>query len=110
MECFGPLFGDWKYRRIGWTVVDEGQPTEVVVSTVWIGTDMSFAFGREPHVPLIFETMAFLAKEPESDYALGESVYCERWPTEAAALAGHDQAVEWVKDKLFFKETEHHES
>lgn len=29
------------------------------VSTVWLGLDHAFDFGRRPHVPIIFETMVF---------------------------------------------------
>lgn len=57
------------------------------VSTVWIGLDMSFGLGP----PLIFETMTFLA---------GGSVDCWRWPTEAAALAGHQDIVAEIKAKI----------
>lgn len=57
-----------------------------VVSTVWLGIDHGFGGGP----PLIFETMVFLRGR-------SSEVYCDRYPTEAAALAGHDQAVAWVR-------------
>jgi hypothetical protein len=70
-----------------------------MVSTVWIGIDHSFSpFGHGP--PVIFETMIF----PPGDEAGGESVwgeqYMERYATEEAAHAGHDQALSWVREKL----------
>lgn len=55
-----------------------------LISTIWTGLDLS----GQP--PLIFETMIF---KPD-----GSPCYQERWPTEAAALAGHDQAVAAVRD------------
>jgi len=70
-----------RYRFVGKTVVGS-----LLVSTVWLGIDHSFS---ETGPPLIFETMIF----PE----------CEvfgRWPTEEAALAGHDQAVEEMRHRL----------
>jgi hypothetical protein len=68
-----------------------------MVSTVWLGIDHSFGMSR---APLIFETMIF----PPGDEAGGGSVwadeYCDRYPTEAAAHAGHDQALSWVRGRL----------
>jgi hypothetical protein len=48
-----------------------------VVSTVWLGLDHGLGDGP----PMIFETMVF---GPD-----GESEDCERYSTEAEALAGH---------------------
>jgi hypothetical protein len=62
------------------------------VSTVWLGLDHQF--GQGP--PLIFETMIFVAEG--HDDPLDSA--CWRYPTEAAALAGHDQAVALVRDHL----------
>jgi hypothetical protein len=56
----------------------------VLVSTVWIGLDMSFDVGS----PLIFETMIFGGKYDQHQ---------ERYPNEEAALAGHDQALALVR-------------
>lgn len=56
----------------------------VRVSTIWMGLDMSFV----GTIPLIFETMIFGG---EFD------LYQERYATEEAALAGHDQAVALVR-------------
>lgn len=62
------------------------------VSTVWLGLDHSFGDGP----PLIFETMIFAGSEREvADWA---EEYCERYATEAAALAGHDRAVAWARE------------
>lgn len=59
------------------------------VSTVWLGMDHSFGYGRQP---LIFETMIFWEA---GNYASED--YCERWTTRAQALAGHDQALEHAR-------------
>lgn len=60
------------------------------VSTVWIGLDA--ACGYEGHPPLIYETMVFFVS---GDY--GSEGYQEKTPTREAALAAHDQALEWTK-------------
>lgn len=70
-----------EYRRVAQTDVG----ADVLVSTVWLGIDYSFGLGP----PLIFETMIFNGSWEGQD--------CWRWPTEEAALAGHDQAVEWMR-------------
>ena|SRR5215813_4485667 len=57
-----------------------------LISTVYTG----IAIAGTP--PLIFETMIFT---PD-----GEIVYQERYPTEAAALGGHDQAISWARDQI----------
>ncbi len=75
------LFGDDAYKRVALTHVGD-----VSVSTVWLGLDHGFGLGG---VPLIFETMVFGGAHDEDQW---------RWPTEAAALAGHDQAVAMVRD------------
>jgi hypothetical protein len=71
------------YKRVAedYLIVD-GEPLRV--STVWLGIDMSFDY-RPGHVPIIFETMTF-------GHGRGADVQ-ERWPTEAAALAGHERLV-----------------
>jgi hypothetical protein len=69
-----------------------------LVSTVWLGLDHNI-FGDVPH---IFETMVF----PPGDEAVqdGEGIsserYCDRYPTEEAAQAGHDRALSWLREKL----------
>lgn len=76
-------------QDMAYKIVKRSGTDDVWVSTVWLGIDHSF--GEE--VPLIFETMIF-GLPPEVDE------YCERYPTEAAALAGHDRAVAWLRDHL----------
>jgi hypothetical protein len=61
-----------------------------MVSTVFLG--MNHQFGDGP--PLLWETMVFM--EPPS---LTES-YCDRYPSKAAALKGHDKAVRWAMRQL----------
>src|SRR5262245_9438306 len=55
------------------------------VSTVWLGADHSFGLGGPP---LYFETAIF---GPD------EELEIIRTPTEAAAIAAHDQAVAHVR-------------
>ena len=68
-----------------------------MVSTVWLGLDHGFGMSGPP---VIFETMVF----PPGDEAGGDGViaerYCERYPTEAAAQAGHDRALAAIVTKL----------
>jgi hypothetical protein len=59
---------------------------EVKVSTVWMGIDYNWS---RTGPPLIFETMIFGGNHDEE---------CWRYPTEAAALAGHDQALSLVRE------------
>ena len=61
-----------------------------LISTVWLGMNHSWTPGA---MPLIFETMVF---PPESSY----EEYCVRYATEEAALAGHQEALIWLLDKL----------
>lgn len=69
------------------------------VSTVWLGLDHRFG-GKGP--PLIFETMVFPAEEPDDRRRAEEEderLYIPiRTPTEAAALAAHDQVVADCRD------------
>jgi hypothetical protein len=74
------LFEDPEYKQVGlW------RDGDVTVSTVWLGFDA----GILTRVPQPFETMVFTG---------GDAGPVWRYPTEAAALAGHDQIVAWVKD------------
>ena len=61
------------------------------VSTVWLGIDYSFA---ETGPPIIFETMIFAPGHCELDG------WQDRYATEEAARAGHDQACALVRDHL----------
>lgn len=65
-------------------VAESTLPNGRWVSTVWLGIDHSFGSGP----PLIFETMVF-----ESEDDLSE-LDCERYSTEAEAVAGHARIVE----------------
>lgn len=84
-RCVDPLLANFEYKRVAYTDLDVAE-----VSTVWLGID--HGFGRS-HVPLIFETMIFAASDE-----LDQQTW--RYPTEAAALAGHDQAVAWARARL----------
>jgi hypothetical protein len=57
----------------------------VRVSTVWLGLNHNWGLGP-PH---IFETMVFGGTMDEHQW---------RYPSEAAALAGHDQVVTMVRE------------
>lgn len=72
------------------TIDTDGGP--VKVSTLWLGLDMSFDLWGD--TPLIFETMIFGGKHDQ---------WQERWSTEEAALAGHDQAVALVRHTAYAK-------
>lgn len=78
------LLGDMEYK-----VVARHEESGFMVSTVWLALDHSWGGGP----PLLFETMIF---GPES----WEGEYCERHPTEAAALARHDQAVMHLRAEI----------
>jgi hypothetical protein len=71
------LFYDKSYAHVRATAVGE----DVLVSTVWIGIDMSY--GNQAS-PVIFETMVFGGE-------LEDAVW--RYSTEEQACAGHDKAV-----------------
>lgn len=58
----------------------------VRVSTVWLGLNHNWS-GSGP--PLIFETMVFGGVHDEDQW---------RYPSQAAALAGHDQVVTMVRE------------
>lgn len=67
-------------KRVAETTLPDGK----WVSTVWLGLDHSFGDGP----PLIFETMVFESQDHLSD------LDCNRYSTEAEALAGHAAMVE----------------
>lgn len=56
------------------------------ISTIWLGLDHNHFGGR----PLVFETMVF--DKPDS----GHDIYCQRYSTYEEAMAGHQEAVNWV--------------
>ncbi len=74
-------------RRVAVTTLPDGH----WVSTVWLGLDHSFTPGGPP---LIFETMVF----PPKGEGMGD-LDCDRYSTEAEALAGHERMVEkWTQE------------
>ncbi|WP_329521199.1 hypothetical protein [Spirillospora sp. NBC_01491] len=73
-----PLLADLSYKIIA--KYEEGGH---LVLTVWLGADYDLSPSGPP---ILFQTMIF-------DAARRPAEYLERYPTEAAALAGHDQAV-----------------
>ena len=68
-----------------------------MVSTVWLGLNHNF-LGSGP--PLIFETMVFPPGDEAGEHGTMSEEYCDRYPTEEAAQAGHDRALSWVREKL----------
>jgi hypothetical protein len=56
------------------------------VSTVWLGTDHNYGAGH----PLVFETMIF--------NPAGKDNYLVRYTTWDQAVAGHQKAIDWVKN------------
>lgn len=83
MFAFSERLMDMAYKHVALTAIDD----ECEVSTVWIGTDVSFGEGP----PLIFETMIFGGPLDEQQW---------RWPNEEAALAGHDQVVALCREEI----------
>lgn len=77
------LCGDDAYRRVAKTDVGD-----VLVSTVWLGIDHAFGGGGPP---VIFETMVFGGPLDEE---------CDRYSTEAEAIAGHEAMVARVQAVL----------
>jgi hypothetical protein len=71
-------------------VAEDTLPNGRWVSTVWLGLDHSFG----GPVPLIFETMVFSSLREMSE------LDCDRYATEAEALAGHKRLCEkWSVDQ-----------
>lgn len=75
---------------VAWTFATRGRVAETTlpngrwVSTIWLGINHQYGDGP----PLIFETMVFPSKDN-----MGE-LECDRYSTEAEALAGHAKLVE----------------
>ena len=85
MEEWMRSFGSLEAKRVALDRLPNGYS----VSTVWMGLDHNFGAGR----PLIFETMVF------SDGLTGD-VDCDRYSTEAEAMAGHAVMVaKWSAPK-----------
>ena len=68
-------------RRIAETMLDNGK----LVSTVFLGLDHSFS---QNGPPILFETMVFTNSKSFADE------HMERYSTKAAALIGHQVAVD----------------
>ena len=82
---WGKLREDPNYKRIAETTLPDG----TWISTVWIGIDHQF--GKGP--PLIFESMAFESKDNLDECE------CDRYSTEAEALAGHEAMVKRMEEE-----------
>ena len=80
-RAWGEKTKDRAYKRVAETTLPDGK----WVSTVWLGLDHGFGSGP----PLIFETMVFSSK-----HDMGGDVDCDRYATEADAIAGHQRMVE----------------
>ncbi len=74
------MFENPSVKRVAETTLSDGK----WVSTVWLGLGHNWGVGP----PLIFETMVFESKQNMSD------LDCERYATEAEAVAGHAAMVE----------------
>lgn len=74
------LHSDIEYKRVLSTVVGDKQ-----VSTVWLGLNHNWGDGP----PEIFETMVFPKDSLDEEF-------CERYATEAEAVAGHHRVVAHV--------------
>lgn len=81
---WGELARRPEYRLLAVTRVEE-----VEVKTLWTGID----FSLETDPPQIFESQVFWG---DDRHALS----IQRYPTEAAALAGHDQLLAAVRDTI----------
>ena len=75
----------------GYRIVKQEDVGDYLVSTVWLGLNHNYADGP----PLIFETMVFGREDAGKS---GDECFCERYSTEAQAVAGHSRVVEGVRD------------
>lgn len=64
---------------------------DYIVSTVDLGIDHSFGFGK----PLYYETMIF-SKNKQNPF----EYYQERYTTEEEARKGHEETIKYVKEHL----------
>ena len=80
---WGMLHSLMEYKAVAQTTVGH-----YWISTVWLGLDHSFGEGP----PVIFETMVFRSEESDLE--------CQRYATEAEAIAGHLRMVRQVKALL----------
>lgn len=92
MQEWAVRFGDHDYK-----VVAQHWVRGWMVSTVWLGLNHNWNPGG---VPLIFETMIFPPGDEAGEESVWSEQYCERYPTEAAANAGHDRALSAMRERL----------
>lgn len=71
-------------------ILEQTTTQGVSVSTVFLAMDHSFNWGRQPSVPILWETMIF-----GSDLKFFKN-YQVRYATREEALEGHKHAVEFV--------------
>jgi len=84
MRQWGALHQDPEYK-----ILRQEDVGDYWVSTVWIGIDHGLHRVHPDYPLMIFETMVFKGEESDLD--------CERYSTEAEALAGHERMVEKVR-------------
>jgi hypothetical protein len=68
-----------------------------MVATVWLGLDHNFLGSG---APVIFETMILPPGDEAGEHGIWDEQYMERYSTEAAAQAGHDRALSWLRGKI----------
>jgi hypothetical protein len=89
LERYGFRKGfSWENRMVLHTKVGK-----YTVSTVDLGLNHSFT-----EIPLYYETMIFNWEEKEGENPF--EYYQERYTTEEEARVGHEEAIEYVKNKL----------
>ena len=81
-------------RRVARTEVATPSGELVLVSTVLIGLDMNYS-SEGP--PIIFETMTFDLSPGDANERWAD-IEMRRYATEAEALAGHNEIVQWLTD------------
>jgi hypothetical protein len=92
LERWIQLFEDRGYK-----IVAQHWVRGWMISTVWLGLDHNFSAGGKP---IIFETMVFPPGDESGEHGTSSEEYMERYSTEEAAQAGHDQALTWVRNRL----------
>jgi hypothetical protein len=91
--------GEW--GRLGddqeYSTVRTDQRSGYRVATIWTGHDTTLT--GTPESPHIFETMMYTMHGRPMGFG-PDLVFHARYPTEAAAIAGHDQALAWLNEWL----------
>ena len=95
-ERWVELVEDRDYRQVAATLLAGPEAEEILVSTVWLGTDHNWT-GQGP--PIMFETMCF-----GGEHDLAQM----RYATEQEAIDGHLRTVEDIRAgrPLWFEVTE----